>query len=90
MYKYNYLFDFCYAIQNNKYNSDPGLAWSSYDRTWYSGPDKQEVFFLNLNPGLADHKLPTGIGLTFTMLYKIISTMICLTFAMLFKIISTI
>jgi hypothetical protein len=28
----------------------PALAWSSYDRTWFSGPDKQEIFVL-VGPG---------------------------------------
>jgi hypothetical protein len=26
----------------------PVLMWSSYDRTWFSGPDKQEILFLIL------------------------------------------
>jgi hypothetical protein len=25
--------------------------WSSYDRTWFSGPNKQEIFIFILNAG---------------------------------------
>jgi hypothetical protein len=34
--------------------------WSSYDRTWFSGPDKQEIFILILLHQRTDRKTEGG------------------------------
>jgi hypothetical protein len=46
-------------------------SWSSYDRTWVSGPDKQEVFILTGHPALTpDNPDSTQLNSTFSSTYR--------------------
>jgi hypothetical protein len=60
---HDYVYDYDYDYSKG-FSATITVVWSSYDRTWFSGPDKQEIFILMLIPVDTVYELPPNTYFT--------------------------